>query len=134
MVERWYQSGLKFKCTECGKCCTGGPGYVWIDVSEAANIASFLKISTEQFMARYTRLTFGRIALLEKQPTFDCIFLKDKKCQIYAARPHQCRRFPWWKENLQSPESWSQAAQHCEGINHPEAPLINLETIENQVC
>ena len=26
----WYAEGLKFTCSQCGNCCTGGPGYVWI--------------------------------------------------------------------------------------------------------
>src|SRR5262245_18529291 len=26
--EPWYQDGLEFTCTRCGKCCTGEPGFV----------------------------------------------------------------------------------------------------------
>ena len=27
MSEPWYQDGLQFRCTRCGNCCTGAPGY-----------------------------------------------------------------------------------------------------------
>ena len=26
----WYADGLPFTCTQCGDCCTGDPGYVWV--------------------------------------------------------------------------------------------------------
>ena len=30
----WYKDGLRFQCTGCGDCCTGGPGYVWVNQAE----------------------------------------------------------------------------------------------------
>ena len=32
----WYKDGLGFQCTQCGDCCTGAPGYVWINAAEIA--------------------------------------------------------------------------------------------------
>jgi Fe-S-cluster containining protein len=133
-VKPWYKEGLKFKCTGCGKCCTGGPGYVWVSEDEITAMATFLKISNKQFVQQYTRMAFGRLALLENKISFDCVFLKGKQCKIYEARPKQCRKFPWWEENLKSPERWAETAKECEGIDHPDAPLINLETIEKERC
>jgi len=37
--ELWYKPGLRFKCTECGACCTGAPGYVWISEKEIKAVA-----------------------------------------------------------------------------------------------
>ena len=130
----WYKKGLRFKCTECGKCCTGGPGYVWIDDTEVADMAAFLKITPKKFKMLYTRHAYGRLALTENKDTYDCVFLKDKKCSVYGARPKQCRKFPWWVQNLKSPESWKETAKTCEGIDHPDAPLINFEKIEKEKC
>jgi uncharacterized protein len=73
-----------------------------------------------------------RYSLLESKRTFDCIFLKDKKCQIYGARPTQCRTYPWWPQNLRSQQVWEEVARTCEGINRPDAPLIPSETIDEQ--
>ena len=127
----WYKEGLRFQCTECGKCCTGSPGYVWVEEEEMAAMAAALEISLELFKKRYIRSCHGRLALIEKKAPngdYDCIFLKEKRCQVYQARPVQCRTFPWWKHNLSSPESWKLAAQECEGIND-EAPLWSYEKI-----
>lgn len=129
----WYQQGLKFKCTGCGQCCTGSPGYVWVTPEEISQMAQLLNISEEDFSKKYTRKAHGRIALIEKRDlkgNYDCVFLKERKCTLYEARPKQCRTYPWWKENLSSPEEWQETAAICEGINHPEAPLISLSTIQ----
>ena len=39
----------------------------------------------------------------------------------------------WWKENVSSSKAWEEAAKRCEGINHPEAPLISLKEIEKDL-
>lgn len=126
----WYKDGLKFQCTECGKCCTGSPGFVWVSKEEIISIAKLLNISVELFKKKYLRQRDNRYALVEKKSqNHDCIFLKDKKCLIYQARPSQCRTFPWWRENLNTKESWKLASESCEGINE-QAPLVSYEQIE----
>lgn len=130
--EPWYKDGLRFNCTQCGKCCTGGPGYVWVEEKEIEAMAAFLKITVEEFILKYTRQAHGRRALLEDRRSYDCVFLKGRKtCTVYGARPRQCRTFPWWKENLDTPESWKKAAMSCEGIN-PDAPIVSLTEIQKQ--
>lgn len=126
---KWYQEGLKFKCTECGKCCTGAPGYVWVSEKEMEEMAAFLNLSLKDFMRTYVRRVGQRYSLNESSKTFDCIFLKEKKCQVYGARPLQCRTYPWWPHNLRSTASWEETAQTCEGISE-EAPLVSFEMIE----
>lgn len=123
----WYKDGLRFQCTECGKCCTGKGGFVWVTPEEMAAMAKLVGMPPEVFKRRYIRVREYRLALVEKK-SGDCIFLEGKKCQIYQARPKQCRTYPWWKENLNSPESWQVAATACEGIND-NAPLIPLSEI-----
>lgn len=128
----WYKDGLHFKCTECGKCCTGNPGYVWATEEEMAAIAAYLDIPVDLFKRKYTRQKNFRYSLIERktmQGEYECVFLDGKKCKIYPVRPKQCRKFPWWKENLNSKESWCQAAESCEGIND-QAPLVSCEEIE----
>jgi uncharacterized protein len=129
----WFAKGLRFTCTGCGQCCTGFPGYVWVTVEEIAAMAQVLNLSIEEFSRAYVRKIGDRYSLQEHPVTFDCVFLKDKKCQIYSARPKQCRTFPWWVQNLKSEEEWLSAAKHCEGINHPDAPVIDCKTILDQL-
>lgn len=96
-------------------------------------MAASLQISEKNFKMRYVRNRDNRLALVEKKNAnggYDCIFLEGKQCGIYQARPKQCRTFPWWQENLNTPASWALAAKECEGI-HPEAPLVPLTEIEN---
>jgi Fe-S-cluster containining protein len=129
----WYQEGLRFSCTQCGKCCTGSPGFVWVNEEEISEMAQFLKISPEEFIARYTRLIGNRLSLLEHRKNYDCVFLQNKKeCRVYGARPKQCRTFPWWKDNLTSPQEWQETAKRCEGI-HQDAPLISVEEIQKNL-
>jgi uncharacterized protein len=129
----WYKNGLRFKCTGCGKCCTGSPGYVWVTVEEIASMAAFLGISINEFKRKYIRQRDHRYALIEmKLRNYDCVFLRDRKCLVYPVRPKQCRTFPWWKENLSSQESWEIASRMCEGIND-QASLTPFNTIQEIV-
>lgn len=127
----WYSKGLNFECTGCGRCCTGSPGYIWVTEEEIQQIAQFLHLAVEEFSQRYLRRVKGRLSLLEMPKTYDCVFLKDKKCQIYPVRPTQCRTFPWWPRNLKSEKDWQEAARFCEGIQ-AKASLVPLEIIEQQ--
>lgn len=127
----WYADGLPSECTGCGECCTGSPGYTWLSPSEMEQIAVYLKMSFPEFSRRYVRRVGDRYSLTETRPHYDCVFLKDKKCQIYPVRPTQFRTFPFWSENLRVAESWSDTAKRCEGI-HAKARLVPLEEIERQ--
>ena len=127
--EPWFNDGLRFKCTGCGKCCTGSSGYVFLSPSDLSAMAKHLQISEKEFIDRYTRLVDDQICLIDAPQTDACIFLQNKKCSIYQARPVQCRTFPWWLHTLKNPKSWQDAAKDCEGINHPDAPLINGQNI-----
>lgn len=130
----WYKDGLRFGCTQCGKCCTGAPGYVWIDEKEIAEMAKFLKISAEEFTKKYVRRVGERLSLREDSHNYDCVFLEEKKkCQVYGARPKQCRLFPWWPEHMKSRKNWEQAGKYCEGINHQDAPLVTLGQIQAEI-
>lgn len=129
----WYKDGLRFSCTQCGKCCTGSPGFVWVNEEEIEKMAAFLNISIQDFIKTYTRQVGARLSLLEHRTNYDCVFLKNKQCQVYGARPKQCRTFPWWKENVSSEAEWNETAERCEGINAPGAPLISLEQIEQSI-
>src|SRR5688572_14598868 len=137
----WYADGLKFTCSQCGNCCTGGPGYVWISQVEIVRLAEFLRVTPEQVVERYCRKVNGRFSLKENrtpQGNYDCVFLKEQPvpaaaaaregeggrvvqtrrvCSVYPVRPLQCRTWPFWSENLSSPERWEQSAKRCHGMN-----------------
>lgn len=134
MDDIWYKKGLNFKCTGCGRCCSGAPGYVWVSEEEINEMATHLKMDLDQFVKKYIRIVGDRVSLIERRlgPDFECVFLKGKQCMIYEVRPKQCKTFPWWPQNLESKKAWDEVALECEGIN-PLAPLIPLEIIESEL-
>ena len=132
MSKPWYQDGRRFGCTECGKCSTGAPGYVWLTEEDMQEIAAFLNLSIEAFSQKYVRQVGDRFSLLETRRDFDCVFLKDKKCQVYKARPRQCRTYPFWPHIVKSQEAWDNEKRNCEGISD-EAPLISAQYIESLI-
>jgi Fe-S-cluster containining protein len=126
----WYKEGLSFGCTQCGKCCTGSPGYVFVSREEIEKMAAFLHISPEDFVAQYTRRVGNGLSLIEDPQNYDCVFLRDNKCQVYGERPKQCRTFPFWPENVRCREAWEEVKDRCEGIEAPNAPVISAEEID----
>lgn len=126
----WYREGLRFRCTQCGQCCTGSPGFVWITAEEIEEMAQFLALSPSTFKRLYVKRVDQRYTLVEKKSqNHSCIFYQNQRCQVYAARPLQCRAYPFWQENIHSQQSWDETAKSCEGIQ-PDSPLVPYETIE----
>jgi len=127
----WYQNGLRFQCTQCGHCCTGAPGYVWVNQKEIESLAALLHLEVEEFEKRYVRRVGIRKSLIEL-PNGDCVFFhsESRTCQVYGARPRQCRTWPFWNSNLSSPAAWQGAAEHCPGCNRGR--LVPLDEIERQ--
>ena len=128
----WFKDGLRFRCTECGECCTGSSGAVFVSKADLERLAGHLRLPVGTFVRRYTRISKGRRVLADGTGSRDCVFLKDKKCSVYEARPTQCRTYPWWLRNLRDPQDWEEAARVCEGINHPTAPLVSPAEILDQ--
>src|SRR4051812_33979111 len=75
----WYEDGLRFTCSQCGNCCTGGPGYVFLSDVEIGRMAEFLKIPREELLEKYCRRVGSNISLKEKRGRggYDCIFLEE---------------------------------------------------------
>jgi hypothetical protein len=137
----WYHEGLSFTCTQCGRCCGGAPGFVWVSDDEERAIAAQLKLPLAEFRRRHTRRLDGRRSLNELA-NGDCEFLtRDASgkagCSIYAARPLQCRTWPFWKGNLRSRRAWTITGQSCPGIDrgqHHPLPVIQEALQRNQAA
>jgi Fe-S-cluster containining protein len=133
--ELWYADGLRFACTQCGNCCSGGPGFVWVTIEDLVRIAAFLELAVEDFSKRYVRRIHGALSLIEKRNEHhDCVFLKREKgkamCGIYPVRPGQCRTWPFWNQNLHAPHAWETAAESCPGMRVKDARLYDVAHIE----
>ncbi len=131
----WYADGLHFTCTQCGNCCTGGPGFVWISDQEIGRLAAHLKLAERDVIRQYCRKEGQRYSLKEvrsPEGNHDCIFLRHepaqhaadgqvahsrRTCSIYAVRPLQCRTWPFWESNLATPDGWDRGSRRCPGMN-----------------
>lgn len=120
----WYADGLKFTCTQCGNCCTGEPGYVWISDVELQRLADHLKQPLAEVVRKYCRKISGKFSLKERKSLrgeYDCVFLEEidgrRVCTVYPVRPLQCRTWPFWDGNLISQKSWQRAGRKCPGLN-----------------
>ena len=112
---RWYRDGLRFECTRCGACCTGAPGYVWVDDEAIARLAAHRGEPVEQLTRTCVRRVGDRYTLIE-QPGGDCVFWdRAAGCTVYPARPTQCRTWPFWPENIETPEDWARIEGACPG-------------------
>ncbi len=144
VVQAWYAQGLRFECTGCGNCCTGGPGYVWITEPQIAAAAEYLQLSQAVFTRRHCRQINDLWSINERRNSdgdYDCVFLHtgpllpgakkpQRLCMIYPVRPRQCRDWPFWTSLLASREAWDRAAVRCPGMNHGK--LHTLEQIRQK--
>ena len=127
----WYHAGLHFTCTRCGHCCTGEPGYVWVDDAEINAIADFRREARAEVVALYTKDSQRGPTLREKS-NGDCVFYdRTAGCTIYPVRPRQCRTWPFWDSNLQSPQAWERTRGVCPGAGQGE--LIPVEEITRRL-
>lgn len=112
----WFEKGLRFECTQCGNCCTGAPGYVWVNREEIETLAASLGTSVAEFEKKYVRQVGARKSLIEFA-NGDCVFFdgQARKCTVYDARPRQCRTWPFWRSNVATQEAWEQTCQVCPG-------------------
>jgi len=128
----WFDGGLRFECTQCGDCCTGSPGYVWVNAEEIRQLAEHLGLPIEEFEQKYVRKVGVRKSLVEYS-NCDCVFFdgEARKCTVYEARPRQCRTWPFWDSNVRTPEAWQRTCEVCPGSG--QGQLVPVEQILHQV-
>lgn len=125
-----------FKCTQCGKCCTGR-GDVWVTEDEARAISLRTRRPVAAFTKSYSKAAGWR--LLRDRPgdrrLEACIFLgaDDRTCTIHDVRPKQCSLYPWWP-GLMASEEWREEKESvCEGFDHAEAGPTDLPDAARQL-
>lgn len=145
----WWNEGLSFSCTGCGKCCIND-GEVWMDTEEFVDLSHLLKLSNKETLDEYVeRVQSGWVLIRnfgDGDDTTDdrCVFLSpedSKSCNIYSVRPSQCRTYPYWPRLLTTREDWDEEAVlppyskeegkrwnpdegGCEGMNSPDNTVL----------
>lgn len=105
-----------------------GEYHVFLGQREAERICRYLGLSRAWFRRRYLRrLEDGQLSLAAAAGG-SCIFLDHtQRCSIYAARPAQCRTYPFWPEIAGNRRAWLRERQRCEGIGRGSAvPLAQI--------
>ncbi len=127
-VAPWYRDGLAFTCTQCGACCTGAPGFVWVNDEEIAQLAAFRGETAKAFGKQFLREVGNRISLIEHR-NGDCVFWdRQVGCTVYPARPVQCQTWPFWPGNIETPEDWEHVVDICPGSG--QGRLFTVEEIQ----
>ncbi len=109
----WYEDGLNFSCTGCGKCCKVD-GDVWLAPEEVPPIAKHLGLDLSEFRSNYVKAEITpsdgneeESWMCLKRDEGACVFLgEDNRCSIYDHRPIQCRTYPFWPSLLSDEEAW----------------------------
>lgn len=133
MKQPWFKDGLRFECSQCGDCCTGAPGYVWVNKDEIEQLAQQVSMSVADFEAKYVRKVGVRKSLIEYE-NGDCVFFDTvaRKCTVYEARPRQCRTWPFWDSNVRTEDAWQQTCEVCPGSG--KGKLYQLDEIVKSVA
>lgn len=130
MSDPWYaaEGGLRFTCSQCGDCCTGEPGAVWVNEDEIAALAAHLGMEPDAFEREHVRRRGMRRTLYERFDG-DCVLFdaETRGCTVYPVRPVQCRTWPFWERNVESPQAWQETCDECPGSGTGE--LVSVDRI-----
>lgn len=128
--KEFWHDGLQFECQKSGRCCThhGKYAYVYLRPQERARLAESLHLEVAAFTREYCETTDGYLHL--KSQDDDCVFLEAGRCRVYAARPIQCRAWPFCLENMNA-EVWQhEIASICPGVGKGRRVLADeIETL-----
>ena len=132
MSEPWYQDGLRFTCTRCGHCCTGEPGFVWVEDDGPGGHRRSIAANRSKRSRRCTRAGPAAAGLSAKRATaIASSTTAQQGCTVYAVRPPQCRTWPFWESNVDTPEAWRHTCDVCPGSGQGE--LISVEEITRRL-
>ncbi|UCD33847.1 MAG: YkgJ family cysteine cluster protein [Desulfobacterales bacterium] len=121
----FFDKGLRFECQRCGACCTGEPGFIFVEKHDIVQIAEYFSQEALYFIETYL-YPFRTGYSIKEHADGRCIFYQEG-CSIYPVRPAQCRTFPFWFENLRSFNKWRRVTRECPGID--KGPVFSKEQI-----
>jgi uncharacterized protein len=121
----FFDQGIHFECQQCGVCCTGDPGIIYVGKDELARISEYLSVQVSFFIEKYLYPIKNGYSIREHADG-RCFFYENG-CTIYPVRPNQCKTYPFWFENLRSAKKWKRICKECPGIGC--GPLYSKEQI-----
>jgi Fe-S-cluster containining protein len=125
---------FRFQCQPgCTNCCTQ-EGDVYLAAEDVPRIADYLGLTKRKFLARFCEKDSDGDLRLTNPPDKACHFLLEGGCSIHAAKPAQCRTFPFWPEHVRSKKVWKEVGRYCPGIG--VGPILSTEQVraEAETC
>lgn len=131
--KKWWSEGVRFQCQGSGGCCIsrGEYGFVFLTLDDRRNMAKELKVSLATFTRKYTTRLGPAYHLKEVPSRPECMFLSGTRCDVYHARPVQCRTWPFWPEVMGAKAWKKEVAANCPGVG--KGPLRSAEEIQKQM-
>jgi uncharacterized protein len=115
---------MRFECQPgCTRCCER-QGFVYLTEEDIGRLAAYLQMTSGEFERRYVYRT-KNLRRLRVPRHAQCEFLAGGGCSVHAAKPTQCRSFPYWPELVESRQAWHKTGAWCPGIGRGE--LVNIE-------
>lgn len=123
-----FRDAVRFECRGCGACCwvRGKYAYVCLTAADRRRLARHLGLAGRELIRTVCVRIDGHYYIGESER--QCRFLEGNRCSIYPARPHQCRSWPFWPDNLNA-EAWKKNVRSVcpgagmAGISRIETPL-----------
>ena len=90
---------FRFKCRECGKCCTQREDII-LTPRDLYNMARKLGITIEETIRQYCEVYIGHnsripiVRILPRGANKVCPLLVDKRCRVHDSKPVICAMFP----------------------------------------
>jgi Fe-S-cluster containining protein len=111
----FFDQGLRFTCQECGRCCTGAPGRVFLPAGRLSKVAALLERPAADLVRNDLLPAPGGFRIREDAGG-RCRFLREAGgCRIYPVRPPQCISYPFWFQILRRAENWQALRRQCPG-------------------
>lgn len=120
-----------FCCTNCGDCCQGYGG-TYVNTSDIAAIAAFLKMGLEDFKAACCQISGRRLVLAQSENGYCRFWSRDQGCRIHPVKPRMCREWPFIAGVAAEPHNWELMAGVCPGMRPGIEPAV-IQRLVQQV-
>ena len=105
-----------FDCRMCGPCCEGKGGIV-VSPSDLQRLCDFLRMPADAVIAAYGEQAGGKLKIRCGEDGYCIFFRQGKGCIVHEGKPSICKAWPFFRGNIEDPESLALAKDFCPGIN-----------------
>ncbi|MHA1791488.1 MAG: YkgJ family cysteine cluster protein [Promethearchaeota archaeon] len=137
-LANFLKNGASFKCLVPDGCdghCCKGEGSIYIFPEDITRFLDFFNLDLKTFMEKHVKIETGPCIILDTSNFVPFLTLKEKEdgsckflgknglCEVYPARPFQCRSYPFWDLNVKTEKRWNDLMETCPGAskNHDES-------------